>query len=329
MSSLQATPHKYYWPGLGFLVASGITVMLINWRTIAGAFKSILSLGAKADDDDPVLGGRAMAIFALVAFVSCIVVLGWRFAIPILMSVVLILVAGLLQNIIATRAAAQTAFNPARVMGVLLQGVTSAMGGSQVATNLTGAGFVAGSGAQASLLTADLVYGRAFKVPSRWQFWTQASTVIPCAIISAYAFQFIHEDKPLVLQPAEGVSAHPAPVAKIWAESAKVFEGGIDTLPETAVTWLLIGAAIGVIYTLIEHIPRIKPYIPDATGIGLGMVLSVSLGVSFFVGGFILWIVLGRWFKVRDTTLTTIAVGAIVAEGIGGVLQSILLKLAG
>lgn len=327
--SLQETPHKYYWPGLGFLVASGVTVMVINWRTIAGAFKSILSLGAKTDDDDPVLGGRAMAIFALFAFVSCIVVLGWRFAIPIVMSVVLILVAGLLQNIIATRAAAQTAFNPARVMGVLLQGVTSAMGGSQVATNLTGAGFVAGSGAQASLLCADLVYGRAFRVPSRWQFWVQSATVIPCAIVSAYAFQMIHEDKPLVLQPAEGVSAHPAPVAKIWAESAKLFEGGLDSLPDYNLHWLLIGAAVGLVYTLLEQIPRLRPYLPDATGIGLGMVLSVSLGISFFVGGFVLWIVLGRWFKVGETTLTTVAVGAIVAEGIGGVLQSILLKIAG
>ncbi len=323
-------PHKYYWPGLGFLVAAGLTVMAINWRTIASAFKSILALGSKAEDDDPVLGGRAMAIFAIVAFVSTIAVLGWRFAIPIWMTAVLILIGGLIQNIIATRAAAQTAFNPARVMGILLQGVTSALpGGSSAATNLTGAGFVAGSGAQASLLTGDLVYGKAFQVPSRWQFWTQTSTVIPCAIISAFAFLMINEDKPLVLEPAEGVSAHPAPVAKMWAASAMMFDKGSDALPQGALTWLLVGAAVGVVYTLLEHIPRLKPWIPDGTGIGLGMVLSVSLGISFFIGGFLLWIVLGRWLKIGESTLTTIAVGSIVAEGIGGVLQSILVKVVG
>jgi hypothetical protein len=54
---------------------------------------------------------------------------------------------------------------------------------------------------------------------------------------------------------------------------------------------------------------------------------NYELGISFFIGGFLLWIVLGRWFKIGDTTLTTIAVGSIVAEGIGGVLQSILPKL--
>lgn len=324
---LVETPHKWYWPGLGFLVASGLTMMVLNWKTIAGAFRSILALGSKADDDDPTLSARTMAVFAIIAFVSTVLVMGWRFAVPIWMTAVLIVIGGLIQNIIATRAAAQTAFNPARVMGILLQGVTSAMGGSSVATNLTGAGIVAGSGAQASLLTGDLVYGKAFAVPSRWQFWTQTATVIPCAIVSAYAFLMINEDKPLLLNPGEGVSAHPAPVAKMWAQSGLLFEKGADALPEGALTWLLAGAAVGVVYTLLEAIPRVRRWLPDGLGIGLGLVLSVSFGLSSFLGGFLLWIVLGRWFKVGETTLTTIAVGSIVAEGIGGVLQSILLKV--
>ena len=319
------SPNAYYWPGLGFLVASGLTVMAINWRTITGAFRSILTLGGKTEDDDPMLSGRALAAFASVSLVLTVVVLGWRFAVPIVMSVVLILVAGLIQNIIATRAAAQTAFNPARVMGILLQGVTSALGGSQVATNLTGAGFVAGSGAQAGLLTGDLVYGQAFKVPSRWQFWTQTLTVLPCTVVSAYAFLVINRDKPLVLEGP----GHPAPVAKMWAKSAQIFEGGLSALPPGALTWLLVGAAVGVIYTLLEYIPRLRPWMPEAIGLGLGLVLSPANGISFFIGGFLLWVVLGRWMKWSETTLTTIAVGSIVAEGIGGVVQSGLVKLFG
>jgi uncharacterized oligopeptide transporter (OPT) family protein len=318
-------PNGWYWPGLGFLVASGLTVMAINWRVIAGAFRSIFALGGTTDDDDPVLSGRVLSVFALVSFTLTVIVLGWRFAIPIAMSVVLIVVAGLIQNIIATRAAAQTAFNPARVMGILLQGVTSAMGGSQAATNLTGAGFVAGSGAQASLLTGDMVYGQAFKVPSRWQFWTQTITIIPCTIVSAYAFLMIHRDKPLVLEGP----GHPAPVAKMWAKSAQVFEGGMSALPPGALTWLLVGAAAGVVYTLLEYIPRLRRWMPETIGIGLGLVLAPALGISFFIGGFLLWIVLGRWLKWSETTLTTIAVGSIVAEGIGGVAQAGLVKLFG
>ncbi|MCW5800992.1 MAG: OPT/YSL family transporter [Deltaproteobacteria bacterium] len=314
----EGSPHRWYWPGLGFLTASGMTVMVINWRTLTSAIASLVR-PSKADDPDPAMNSRTLAAFATFAFGATVVVLGWRFAIPILMTVVLILVAGLIQNIIATRAAAQAAFNPARVMGILLQGVTSALpGGKSVDINLTGAGFVAGSGGQASLLTGDMVYGAAFRVPTRWQFWTQTLTVVPCAIVSAYAFEMINADKPLVLDGP----GHPAPVAKMWAESARVFENGIGALSNDKLIWLGIGAAIGVVYALLEHIPAIRKYLPDAIGIGLGLVLSPANGLSFFLGGFLLWIVLGRWLKWSDTTLTTIAVGSIVAEGIGGVAQT-------
>jgi uncharacterized oligopeptide transporter (OPT) family protein len=318
-----ASPHSYFWPGLGFLVSSGLTVMAVNWRTLAGAFRSILALGGKTDDDDPILSGRALVALASVVFVLTAVVLEWRFAVPFFMSVVLIVVAGLVQNIIATRAVAQTAFNPARVMGILLQGVTSAMGGSKIATNLTGAGLVAGSGAQAGMLTTDMVYGRAFRVPSRWQFWAQAATIAPSAIVSALVFTEIHRARPLVLEGP----GHPAPVAKMWAHSARVFEAGFSALPPGALQALLIGAAAGLVYTLLEHIPRLRRWMPETIGLGLGLVLSPALGIAFFVGGLLMWIVLGRWLRVSQTTLTTIAIGGIVAEGIGGVVQSLLLQL--
>jgi hypothetical protein len=68
---------------------------------------------------------------------------------------------------------------------------------------------------------------------------------------------------------------------------------------------------------------------PETIGLGLGLVLPASLGISFFLGGFLMYIVLGRWLGVGEVTLTTIAVGSIVAEGIGGVLQSFLVQLFG
>lgn len=314
-----SAPHHYFWPGLGFLVASGLVNIAINWRSFVGAFGSMLALGEAQDDDDPVLSGRTLAIFAAIAFVIAAAVLTTLFDLSLLLVVVLIAIGGLLQNIIATRAAAQTAFNPARVMGILLQGVTSAFGGRSVAVNLTGAGFVAGSGAQAGLLTADMAYGRWFKVPSRYQFWVQLLTVIPCSLVAALVFEQIHLAKPLVLE-GEG---HPAPVAKMWAASAKIFDGSA-ALPAGVWDALLIGGAIGAVYTLLERIPRIRRWVPDSIGIGLGLVLSPALGISFFLGGVVMWIVLGRWMKWPGVTLTTIAVAAIVAEGLGGVLKPLL-----
>jgi uncharacterized oligopeptide transporter (OPT) family protein len=87
---------------------------------------------------------------------------------------------------------------------------------------------------------------------------------------------------------------------------------------------LLIGAVIGSVYTLVERIPGLRRWLPESVGIGLGLVLSPALGISFFLGGFVMWVVLGRWLGWKDVTLTTIAVASIVAEGLGGVTKALL-----
>ena len=316
-----SAPHRFFWPGLGFLVASGLTVMAVNWRTLAAALRSMLAIAGKTDDPDPPLSGRMIVAFGIVSFVACAVVLNLYFALNLLLVVVLVAVAGLIQNIIATRAAAQTNFNPARVMGILLQGVTALFGGTSAAINLTGAGFVSGSGAQASLLTSDMVYGRAFKVPSRWQFWAQTLTVVPCAIAAAFMFDWILSDR-------ANFDDLSAPVARMWAASATIFDQGFAALPGGSVEALAVGAACGIVYTLIEMLPAAHRWMPESIGLGLGLVLPVSYGLAFFTGGFVMWIVLRRGLTWSDATLTTIAVASIVAEGIGGVLKPIL-KLLG
>jgi uncharacterized oligopeptide transporter (OPT) family protein len=312
-------PHRYIWPGMGFLLATGLTSLALNWRVVVAAIRSLFDLKAAAGDDDPIMGPRGFKILAAVAIGAAILHGVFAMDLNIVLVLILIVIGGFIQNIIATRAAAQTAFNPARVMGVLLQGACAVAGGSSAAQNLTGAGYVAGSGAQAGVLTGDLVYGRWLKVPSRWQFWAQSATVIPCAIVAAWVFTQIAANKSLVLE-GEGL---PAPVAKMWAASALIFEGK-SAMPPFATEAMLIAGAIGVVYVLLERSKKIQRWLPDSIGVGLGLVLPVSYDLAFFVGGVILYVVLGRWLKLRDITLTTIAVGCIVAEGIGGVLKSAL-----
>jgi uncharacterized oligopeptide transporter (OPT) family protein len=251
--------------------------------------------------------------------VAAITVLWLVFELPIHIIIVLIAIGGLVQNIIATRAQAQTAFNPARVMGILLEGVCALLGGRATATNLTGAGFVAGSGAQAGNLTGDMAYGVKFRVPPRWQWLGQLSTIVPCAIVAAYVFQWIASTKTIALEGGQIA----APIAKIWATSSQIFAGpdaagGAKVMPPGAMTALLVGAAIGVVYTLVEQIKTLHRWIPCSVGIGLGLILPVAYGLAFFLGGFLMWIVLGRWAKVSEVTLTTIA------EGLGGVAKALL-----
>ncbi len=317
-----SAPHHYVWPGIGFLVAAGLTQMALQGKTIVQSMRSLFARSAgESDDDDPIMSSRVFGIFTGVALIVAAIFSAFGLGLSFVVTVLLIVVGGFLQNVIATRAAAQTAFNPARVMGILLQGVTALAGGHGAGQNLAGAGFVAGSGAQAGVLTGDLAYGRWLKVPSRWQFWTQLITVVPCSLVSAWVFQQILALGPMTIE-GDGL---PAPVAKMWAATALIFSGQAD-MPPFAYEAMAIGGAIGCVYVLIERNEKIEKWLPSSTGVGLGLVLPIAYGWSFFLGG-LLFVIAERVFKIREVSLTTFAVGCIVAEGIGGVLKPLLAVL--
>lgn len=313
-------PHRYVWPGIGFLLASGLTTMAVNWKVIRDSLKGLLARGDGAvKDDDPILSPRAFLIFTVFAISVTAIFSSVFMGLSVIAVVLLVVIGGLIQNVIATRAAAQTAFNPARVMGVLLQGITAMSGASSAGANLAGAGFVAGSGAQAGNLTGDLVYGRWLRVPSRWQWWAQITTIVPCSLVSAWVFTSLQAAHPMTLE-GEGL---PAPVAKMWAATAQIFEGTLE-MPPFAWEALAIGGVAGAIYVLLEQRKEIEPWLPSSIGLGIGLVLPISFDLAFFVGGVLLFLVGERALKIPAVSLTTIAVGCIVAEGLGGVLKPVL-----
>jgi uncharacterized oligopeptide transporter (OPT) family protein len=318
-----SAPHRYVWPGIGFLLSTGLTSLALNWRVVAEALRSLASLRASADDDDPIFRGRGFATFAAVAIAVTLAYGVFSLGLSVLVVLVLVVVGGLVQNIIATRAQAQTAFNPARVMGVLLEGLTSLAGAPSASTNLVGAGIVAGSGAQAGNLSGDLVYGRWLKVPARWQFWAQMVTVLPCSLVAAAVFDWIARTKDISLESASVA----APVAKMWAATAQIFEDP-SRMPPFALEAIGLAALCGVAYVLLEQNEKLSRWMPHSIGLGIGLVLPISYDLGFFVGGVLLYLVLGKGAKMSELTLTTLAVAAVVGEGLGGVLKP-LLALAG
>jgi len=320
--TMRATPQMYLWPGVMFLVTSGLTALALRWRVIAEALGSVVRLrSGDSGDDDPIMGRAATLAVMATGVVLAVAGLTTVFAVPLLITVVMIVVGGGLLNLIATRAYAQTAFNPVRVMGVLLQGISASLGGAGVGTNLTGSGFIAGSGTQCTTLASDMYYGRQFRVPSRWQFWAQVSTVLSCAVVSALTFDFINRTTPLTFES----NALAAPAAKMWAVIGMLFDPASNQqLPPFAVESMWIAGAIGVAWALAENRDRLRRFVPGSIGLGMGLVIHPSISLAFFAGGLVMWFALRRLFKVSDVTLSTIAIASIVGEGIGGLTQGVL-----
>ena len=322
---MRSSPQQYLWPGVMFLVTSGITALALRWRVIFDLLRSLGRTGvARRGDDDPIMSGRATALVAVGAISVAAAVLTLVFAVPLLITVVMIVVGGGLLNLIATRAYAQTAFNPVRVMGVLLQAIAASLGGASVGTNLTGSGFIAGSGTQCSTLASDLWVGRAFRVPSRWQFWAQAFTVLSCGVVCAFTFELINGATPLTFES----TTLAAPAAKMWAVIGLLFDPASNrSLPPFAVGSMWIGGTAGVVWSLLEHSERARRFLPGSVGVGMGLVIHPSIDFAFFAAGLLMWFVLRRFLKVSDETLSTIAIASIVGEGIGGLSQGVLRAL--
>jgi len=321
-SEMQSSPQQYLWPGVMFLVTSGLTALVLRWRVIADAFSSLGRANTgQAADDDPIMSPRATVLFAIGAILFAVSILVLVFDLPLHIVVVMIIVGGGVLNLIATRAYAQTYFNPVRVMGVLLQGISASLGGSSVGTNLTASGFIAGSGTQSSNLTCDTVYGRQYGVPSRWQFWAQAATLLTAAGASALTFAFINRTTPLTFES----EALAAPAAKMWAVIGLLFDPNSNQeLPPFAVQSMVIGGFFGVLWAILEDRDRLRRFVPGSIGFGMGLVISPGIDFAFFTGGILMFFVLRRFFKVSDATLSTLAIGGIVGEGIGGLSQGVL-----
>ncbi len=165
---MKATPQKYVWPGVMFLVASGITALLLHWRIMLDAMKSLINIKGGIADDDPIMSGKMFVLLSTAVIILTCVCLHFFFQLTIMVILAMIVIGGLILNVIATRAAAQTYFNPARVMGALLEGIAALMGVRVASQIVAGGGFIAGSGSQGGTITNDLAYGRWYKFPSRW-----------------------------------------------------------------------------------------------------------------------------------------------------------------
>ncbi|MEO7110516.1 MAG: OPT/YSL family transporter, partial [Polyangiaceae bacterium] len=84
---------------------------------------------------------------------------------------------------------------------------------------------------------------------------------------------------------------------------------------------IVVGVIIGALFTLVEfYLPKAKPYMPSATGIGLGLLLPFSVPLSFLIGALIAS-ALGRMNpKTAERFVIPVASGIIAGESIIGVI---------
>jgi uncharacterized oligopeptide transporter (OPT) family protein len=88
-----------------------------------------------------------------------------------------------------------------------------------------------------------------------------------------------------------------------------------------------VGAAVGVVLTLLEQRKSWRKWVPSPTGMGTGMIIPASTIVTMFVGALLDWI----WSKLGSASHARfsipIAAGLIAGEALVAVIIPLLVLL--
>ncbi|MEJ7599305.1 MAG: OPT/YSL family transporter [Kofleriaceae bacterium] len=114
-----------------------------------------------------------------------------------------------------------------------------------------------------------------------------------------------------------------SPISQRIAGFSEVLATGLDKLPAYSMEFMLIGAVVGILITVLEI--RWKQWVPSATGLGIGMMVPGSVVFTMVVGG----IVMSLWGRADRRSANQfgmpLASGLIAGEAIMAIIIPILI----
>jgi len=325
------------WGGASLLVFSSLTTLALQWRTVGRAF-AMLRRGARTPASHGELE-RAMAaievprawmVAGLVPLAITMVALQvlafgvawWAGVLAVAMCFVL--------SLVVSRATGEADLSPSGAMGKLMQllfamiSPPGAVGAAaSVTQNVMSAGIAVNSSGAAADLLSDLKTGYLLGANPRRQFLAQFAGVFFGVLISVPAWY-------LMVPNFTALENYPNPAAQIWVAVARALTGGLNTLPPSILYAVLIAGAVGVALPLLEKaLPKARPYLPSATGLGLGWVVPFSIPLSFAIGGVLASIWRRASPATEDTYSVPIASGLIAGESMVKALLAMLATTIG
>jgi uncharacterized oligopeptide transporter (OPT) family protein len=317
------------WPGATILVVGGLLALAFQWRTLGRTFGSIFSglRGNKKGGSKGVLDDIEvpMAWFLpgfLITGLAATVLLMWLFSIHWYMGVLAVLMTFFLAAV-AARAGAEIGINPIGALGKVTQLTYGVIAPGNMTANLMTAGVTAGASASCSDTVGNLKVGHMVGANPRKQFIAQLFGVLAGAFLAVPAYFILVPDANIL-----GGEKFPAPSALVWAGVAKVLSQGISTLPRSVVLAMVVAFVCGVIIVIVDRVfPKMKPYTPSPTALGIALVIPAYTSFSMFVGALIVWILEKRAPKWNDMYTIPIASGCIAGESIAGVIVAGLMTV--
>jgi putative OPT family oligopeptide transporter len=315
------------WFGAPLMVAYGLVTFALGFRTIGRALSDLRRAADDADDDPGREVEVPLAWFVVGTAVASVVVvvLAWvAFDIPLHYGALAVFLTFFLA-LVACRATGDTDITPIGAMGKIMQLTYGALIPQNYAANLMTASITASASAEAADLLNDLKSGYLLGAHPRRQFVAQFLGIFTGTVAAVLCYFIVVPDATVLTGRAGSPPQFAAPAAQQWRAVAELFRVGIANLHPLAREGIAIGLLAGTALAIVEWLfPRVRRWLPSATGLGLGMLLPFATSVSFVLGAG-----LARAFERADERqaarfVIPISSGLIAGESIVGVIVAAL-----
>jgi OPT family oligopeptide transporter len=278
--------------------------------------------GGRKKTDDPLLAIEAPSSWFLWGQVFSFVTLAylglvtfhmpvWQTAIAIVLSFALSLVAG--------RVTGETDTTPVGPLGKITQLTFGLLSPGNMNINLMSANITANSAACSADLLTDLKSGYLLGANPRQQFLAQFAGIFTGTVVTVLSFRLLVPNASVL-----GSDQFPAPAMQTWRAVAIALSSGLSALEPIKRTFILIGAIVGVVLTLLPMwFPKHKHLIPSAAGVGLAWTFHWYYGMLMFVGGGLGFLLEKKAPKWSEEFTFPVASGWIAGESLMGVANTI------
>jgi uncharacterized oligopeptide transporter (OPT) family protein len=303
------------WPGVGMMLAGGLTALVLRWRLLVEAMRALRSVeGGATEFPLPWVGGGIV----LLSIGLCAIQYAF-FGLPVWMTAIAILLAVPLM-LVGLRALGETNWGPIGALSNVSQGLFAAIAPGNVNANILGNASTGTVAVTSEGLMQD--YKAAHLIGSTPRSMTIAQLIGAPVGAAALAFSY-----PALVKTYGLIGEHAklaAPGSRRSAALAELLSSGIDKLPQSALWAMLIATLAGALFAVMEENPKLKRWTPSPTGLGLGVLLPFASVVTIFAGGLIAQL----WRRLRPeqakTYLVPLASGFIAGEAMVAVLVALL-----
>ncbi|MFO0005712.1 MAG: OPT/YSL family transporter [bacterium] len=145
-------------------------------------------------------------------------------------------------------------------------------------------------------------------------------------LASVTGFYVLVPDATLLNGVGSAAPVFPAPSAQAWRAVAEVFSMGIENMHPVHRQAIGVGAALGVVTTLIEMAApkRLKGWMPSGTALGLGLILPFQYPFSMLLGSIIAAVWTRQSPKSAEDYIVPVSSGIIAGVSIMGVVVAFL-----